>query len=541
MQKYRKNDQLELEITDISQDGLGIGKADGFTVFVKDSVPGDRILAGLTRVKKNYAFGRLIKVLAPSEDRTEAPCPIARSCGGCQIQMMSYPAQLRMKEEKVRNDMVRIGGFENPPMEPIVGMEEPWRYRNKAQVPVGRDRDGNLCAGFYAGRTHSVIPFSDCLLAPAEFQTVIDAVLDWMRENHLDPYDEESGKGLVRHVLIRKGFATGEILVCLIVNLAEEKKLPAGDKLIEKLRKIEIKHRNPEAGDAGYPEEGKTSPENKEKGSSDLKGKTENGSAELKGKEEKGSPDLKGKTERDSSELKEAGNIEIRKTDILPHLVGLTLSRNTRKTNVILGSKPEVLWGRSYLEDLIGDVRYRISSESFYQVNPSQTVKLYQRALECADLTGNETVMDLYCGIGTISLFLARKAKKVIGVEIVEQAVEDARQNAELNGITNAEFYAGKAEEVVPDLLEKGLKSADVVVVDPPRKGLDQVLIDTVLRIAPDRIVYVSCDPATLARDTKLLCQGGYELKSVRPYDQFAHSVHVENVCLMSRVKDQPK
>lgn len=489
MQEYRKNDQLELEITDISQDGLGIGKADGFTVFVKDCVPGDRVLAGLTRVRKNYAFGRLIKVLSPSEDRTEAPCPIARSCGGCQVQMMVYPAQLRIKEEKVRNDMIRIGGFENPPMEPIVGMEEPWRYRNKAQVPVGRDREGNLCAGFYAGRTHSVIPFSDCLLAPAEFQTVIDAVLDWMRENHLDPYDEASGKGLVRHILIRKGFATGEVLVCLIVNLAEGKKLPAGDKLIEKLRKPELKNRNPEEGDAGYPEEGKTFPE----------------------------------------------KIEIRKTDILPHLVGLTISRNTRKTNVILGSKPEVLWGRPYLEDLIGDVRYRISSESFYQVNPAQTVKLYQRALECADLTGNETVMDLYCGIGTISLFLARKAKKVIGVEIVEQAVEDARQNAELNGITNAEFYAGKAEEVVPDLFEKGLKHADVVVVDPPRKGLDQVLIDTVLRIAPDRIVYVSCDPATLARDTKLLCQGGYELKSVRPYDQFAHSVHVETVTLLTR------
>ncbi|MEE0956386.1 MAG: 23S rRNA (uracil(1939)-C(5))-methyltransferase RlmD [Eubacterium sp.] len=463
MHEYKKNDRLELDIKDISQDGLGIGKADGYAVFVKDTVPGDKVLAGLTKVKKNYAFGRLINVLAPSPDRIEPRCPVALSCGGCQIQMMDYSAQLSMKEDKVKNDMARIGGFENPPMEPIAFMKDPWRYRNKAQVPVGRDKQGNLCAGFYAGRTHSVIPFSDCLLAPAEFQTIIDAILDWMRENHLQPYEEETGRGLVRHILIRKGFATGEILVCLIANLAAGKELPAAGKLADKLKNLSL---NPCLGETG--------------------------------------------------------------------IVGITLSRNTRKTNVILGSKPEVIWGRSYLEDLIGPIRYRISSVSFYQVNPAQTVKLYERALECAALTGRETVLDLYCGIGTISLFLAQKAKKVIGVEIVEQAVEDARENARLNDIDNAEFYAGKAEEVVPELFEKGLKHADVVVVDPPRKGLDQTLIDTVLKINPDRIVYVSCDPATLARDTKLLCQGGYDLKSVKPYDQFAHSVHVETVCLLT-------
>ena len=372
---------------------------------------------------------------------------------------MKYEEQLRWKEQKVRSDLQRLGGFQEIPMEPIQGMENPFRYRNKAQFPIGYDREGKLVAGFYAGRTHTIIPADDCLLGSESNRRILGRILDWMGRYGIAAYREDTGKGLVRHALIRSGFATGEIMVCLVIN---GKQFPRGKELTESLTQI-------------------------------------------------------------------------------PGMTSITFSSNTRRDNVILGDSYEVLWGQDYITDSIGEIRYQISPLSFYQVNPVQTRRLYRQALEYASLTGKETVYDLYCGIGTISLFLAQRAGKVFGVEIVPQAVEDARANARLNGITNAEFFAGRAEEIVPrQYREQGIR-ADVVVVDPPRKGCGEELLETMTAMAPEKIVYVSCDPATLARDLKYLCARGYELKKVRAFDQFPQTVHVETVCLLRNTQSKKK
>lgn len=454
----QKNDELILKIEDMGVDGAGIGKADGMTFFVKDAVIGDVVRAKVMKLKKTYGYARLMELLGASPDRVEPKCPYYRQCGGCQIQALSYEKQLEFKERKVRNNLERIGGFSEIPMEPIVGMEEPYHYRNKAQFPVGTDKDGHIVTGFYAGRTHTIIPNRDCALGLPVNREILDLVIDFMEKYHVSAYDEKTGKGLVRHVLIRCGFTSKEKMVCLIIN---GKSLPHSEKLVEALRKID----------------GMTS---------------------------------------------------------------ISINCNTGRTNVILGRKTVVLWGQEYITDQIGEISYEISPVSFYQVNPVQTEKLYGLALEYADLHGEENVWDLYCGIGTISLFLAQKAKQVYGVEIIPQAIENAKRNAVKNGIENAEFFVGKSEEVLPEFYEKeaaaGRKAhADVIVVDPPRKGCDEKLLETIVKMAPDRVVYVSCDSATLARDLKILCENGYELKRVRAVDQFCHTVHTESVCLMER------
>ena len=454
----QKNDELILKIEDMGVDGAGIGKADGMTFFVKDAVIGDVVRAKVMKLKKTYGYARLMELLEASPDRVEPKCPYYRQCGGCQIQALSYEKQLEFKERKVRNNLERIGGFSEIPMEPIVGMEEPYHYRNKAQFPVGTDKDGHIVTGFYAGRTHTIIPNRDCALGLPVNREILDLVIDFMEKYHVSAYDEKTGKGLVRHVLIRCGFTSKEKMVCLIIN---GKSLPHSEKLVEALRKID----------------GMTS---------------------------------------------------------------ISINCNTERTNVILGRKTVVLWGQEYITDQIGEISYEISPVSFYQVNPVQTEKLYGLALEYADLHGEENVWDLYCGIGTISLFLAQKAKKVYGVEIIPQAIENAKRNAVKNGIENAEFFVGKSEEVLPEFYEKeaaaGRKAhADVIVVDPPRKGCDEKLLETIVKMAPDRVVYVSCDSATLARDLKILCENGYELKRARAVDQFCHTVHTESVCLMER------
>lgn len=452
--EFRKNDIVTIQIEDCGIDGEGIGKADGFTVFVKDAVIGDTVRAKIMKAKKNYGYGRLMEVLEPSPYRTEPKCPYARQCGGCQIQALSYEQQLTFKEAKVRGHLERIGGFREIPMEPIIGMENPYHYRNKAQFPVGRGKDGRIITGFYAGRTHSIIENRDCALGVAVNREVLDRVIAYMEKYHVEPYDEMTGKGLVRHILIRYGFFTGEVMVCVVVN---GNKLPHSEVLVDTLREI-------------------------------------------------------------------AG------------MTSITLNENRSRSNVILGEKLYLLWGQTYITDKIGDISYQISPLSFYQVNPGQTQKLYAKALEYADLHGEETVWDLYCGIGTISLFLAQQAKFVRGVEIVPAAIEDANRNAQLNGIHNVEFFTGKAEEVLPREYEKNGIYADVIVVDPPRKGCDEVLLKTILKMQPKRVVYVSCDSATLARDLKYLCENGYRLERVCPVDQFAHTVHTENVAKLERV-----
>jgi len=491
---YQKNDVIAVQINDIGNDGEGIGRVDGYTLFVKDAVIGDTIEARITKVKKNYGYARLEKIITPSPFRVEPLCPCHRQCGGCQIQAMSYERQLVFKQDKIRNNLIRIGGFMpewiDRIMEPIVGMEEPWHYRNKAQFPVGYDKYDNLITGFYAGRTHTIIANTDCLLGAAENKLILESVLSYMRENHVPAYREQTGKGLVRHILIRTGFDSGQIMVCIVVN---GKKLPAENVLVKKLMQIDFS----QADDS----------------------------------------------DQNRSALQNGRFIKKR-------IASISISVNTDTGNVIMGKEIRTLWGKPYIEDSIrlpgqekekDKVIFHISPLSFYQVNPVQTEKLYGLALAYAGLTGKETVWDLYCGIGTISLFLAKNAKQVYGVEIVPQAIEDAQENARINGIDNAEFYVGKAEEVLPEKLEKEGIRADVIVVDPPRKGCDEKCLETILKMRPERIVYVSCDSATLARDLRVLADGGYEVKKVRGVDQFGGTVHVETVALLSLKNDTPK
>lgn len=453
--EFRKNDLVTLEIEDCGIDGEGIGKADGFTVFVKDAVIGDTVTAKIIKAKKNYGYGRLMEVLKPSPYRVEPKCEFARQCGGCQLQALSYDQQLVFKTNKVKGHLERIGGFTDIPMEPIIGMDELFHYRNKAQFPVGRNKEGKIVTGFYAGRTHNIIENRDCALGVAENKEVLDRVIAHMEKYGIEPYNEATGKGLVRHVLIRYGYFTKEVMVCLILN---GNKIPKEEQLVKSLCEI-------------------------------------------------------------------------------PGMTSITINVNKKHSNVILGEEIRLLWGQEYITDRIGDISYQISPLSFYQVNPMQTQKLYAKALEYADLHGEETVWDLYCGIGTISLFLAQKAKFVRGVEIVPAAIENAKENAKLNGLENTEFFVGKAEEVLPREYKKNGVYADVIVVDPPRKGCDETLLETMIEMNPDRIVYVSCDSATLARDLKYLCERGYELRKVCPVDQFGMTVHVETVVLLSQQK----
>lgn len=478
--EYRKDDIITLCIDDMGTDGEGIGKIEGFTFFVKDAVIGDRVEAKVMKVKKGCAYARLMRVVIPSSSRIEPRCPFHRQCGGCQIQALDYAAQLAFKENKVRNNLNRIGGFPmellDRVMEPVVGMEEPFYYRNKAQFPIGTGRDGEPVAGFYAGRTHTIISNTDCVLGVRENRVILEILLDYMKKYKVAPYDETTRKGLVRHVLIRKGFVSGEIMVCIIIN---GDRLPHGDRLVEQLIKV------------------------------------------------------KGMT-------------------------SISLNINKENTNVIMGKECRTIWGQDTISDVIhmrsmesidagedhesvlGDdsgISFAISPLSFYQVNPIQTQKLYSIALDYAGLAGTETVWDLYCGIGTISLFMARRAKQVYGVEIVGQAVEDARENARRNRIGNAGFYVGKAEEVLPRLYREEGIYADVICVDPPRKGCDGACLETIVKMAPQRIVYVSCDSATLARDLKYLCANGYELRRARAVDLFGQTVHVESVIMMQLVE----
>ena len=451
----QKNDLIIVTIEDMTTEGEGIGKVEGFPFFIKDSIIGDKIQAKIVKMKKTYGYARVEKILTPSINRVQPACDVARQCGGCQLQAMAYSQQLEFKRNKVKNNLKRIGGFQEIEVLPVIGMEHPWRYRNKTQVPFGMDKTGNIVAGFYAGRTHNIIDHEDCLLAPEVNRKIIETIKNYMKQYKIRPYDEKSQQGIVRHVLIRQGYATGEIMVCLVIN---RKSLPKAEQLVEQLKQI-------------------------------------------------------------------------------PGMTSISYNINCENTNVILGETVVTLYGPGYITDFIGTIQYQISPQSFFQVNPIQTEKLYETALKYAGLTGNEIVWDLYCGIGTITLFLAQKAKMVYGVEIVEPAIQDARKNAEINQIQNAEFYVGRAEDILPEKYKKEQIKADVIVVDPPRKGCEQTLLETILQMQPKRIVYVSCDSATLARDLKYLCKEKYQIEKIQPVDMFPEGVHVETVCLLSKLK----
>lgn len=481
----KKDDVVTLLIEQIGSEGEGIGKYQGYTLFVKDAVVGDEVLVKVIKTKKTYGYARLMEIVKPSMFRVVPRCEVARQCGGCQIQQLDYEKQLEYKQQKVKDCFLRIGGFENiidatnqefeevtseaVVMEPIIGMKEPYHYRNKSQFPVGRNKEGEIVTGFYAGRTHSIIDHDECHIGATINETILAVVKDFMKEFQIEPYQEETHTGLVRHILTRIGFTTGDVMVCIIIN---GKKLPKAEVLAKRLSEIQ-------------------------------------------------------------EEVHQDG--EGAKFATTRRVTSVCLNVNREKTNVILGNEILPVLGEPHIKDYIGEIQYQISPLSFYQVNPIQTKKLYDLTMEYAGLTGSEVVWDLYCGIGTISLFLAQKAKQVYGVEIIPQAIEDAKLNAKLNHMENATFFVGAAEEVLPEKYQKEHIFADVIVVDPPRKGCEVSLLDTVVAMKPARVVYVSCDPATLARDAKYLSESGYQLKKFRPVDQFSHSVHVETVALFER------
>jgi 23S rRNA (uracil1939-C5)-methyltransferase len=442
-----KNETVELVIEDLSHEGNGVGRYQGYTLFVPGALPGERIQAKATKLKKQFGYARLMEIVEPAASRTVPPCPIYKRCGGCTLQHMDYQAQLEFKRKLVEDNLRRIGKIEGVPVHPTIGMEEPWRYRNKAQVPIGEE-EGGLIGGFYAQRSHEIIDMEACLIQHEKSDEVVARVKEIAGKHGVRAYNEETHGGLLRHVVTKVGFATGQIMIVLITN---GEKIPNRDALVNEL------------------------------------------------------------------------------VSSVPGVTSIVQNINTKKTNVIFGDETRVLWGEEYIYDTIGDVTFAISARSFYQVNPVQTERLYGKALEYAALTGEENVIDAYCGIGTISLFLAQKAKHVFGVEIVPDAIEDAKRNARLNGMNNVTFAAGEAETVIPKWYEEG-NAADVMVVDPPRKGCDEKLLDTIVAMKPERVVYVSCNPATLARDLRILEDGGYRTVEVQPVDMFPHTSHVECV-----------
>mgnify|MGYP002520572841 CR=1 FL=1 len=491
-----KNDIVEIRIDDLGNDGEGIGhlsQKDGrsFAIFVKDVLVGELIRVRLLKIKKNYAYGRLEEIIEPSMGRVEPMCPDARRCGGCSLMHMSYAMELEYKWNKVKSCLERIGEISNPGnyMEKIRGMDNPYYFRNKMQFPVGVDNGGNVVMGFFAQRTHSIINLDKCCIGHPVNEYLVKYIKAWLQKYQDRTggfvYDEEIHKGLVRHVLTRVGFKTGEVMVCLVINGSSLGDFPGNisreadiiDDLISSLQE----------GIRDYNDHFMEYP-------------------------------LKDRVQ----------------------LTGVSININRDKTNKILGNKCKTLWGSDSISDYIGDIRFNISPMSFFQVNPVQTKVLYDMVIEYAELSGNENVWDMYCGIGTITLSIAKKAKKVYGVEIVPQAIEDAKCNAALNQISNVEFFCGKAEEVVPEFFAKRNEDQgshpDVVVVDPPRKGCDQVLLHTISSMKPEKLVYVSCDPATLARDLKYLLGNGFMLKKVGVVDQFCHSGHVESVTLLQKI-----
>ena len=471
--EYHKNQILTVTIEDIGNNGEGIGRTNGYILFVKDAVCGDLVKAKLTKVTKSYAYARVEEIIKPSADRVVPSCENHSRCGGCQIQAMSYASQLHFKENKVRNNLMRIGGIPadviEQAFEPIIGMDRPLRYRNKSQYPVGYDRDGNIVAGFYAGRTHAIIPCADCMLSPEENSHILRIILDHMQSYGISPYDETTGSGTVRHVLVRKAFATGQIMVCLVI--CHEK------------------------------------PADTHKGSTMADGRTD---VCLKGQDEL-----------------------IENLCRIPGMTSVCVSVNNERTNVIMGDEIHVLWGKDTITDVLLGKEFKISPLSFYQVNPVMVGKLYSTAIEFAGLSGSEEVYDICCGIGTIAICMADRAKTVHGLEIVPEAIEDAKINAEANHIGNVDFICAAAEEYLPKHRDE--ISADVIVMDPPRKGMDAAALEVIAAAAPKRIVYVSCDSATLARDLKYLREEGYEISRIRCVDMFPHTVHVETVCLLTK------
>ncbi|MBC1487204.1 23S rRNA (uracil(1939)-C(5))-methyltransferase RlmD [Listeria seeligeri] len=445
----KKNQSVEITIEDLTHDGNGVGKIDGYPLFIPNTLPGEKVTAKIIKLNKNYGFARMENLEVVSAERVEPPCAVYSKCGGCSLQHLSYVGQLAFKRNQVEETMKRIGKL-NVEVKETLGMENPWRYRNKSQVPVGFV-NGKLTAGFYQKRSHQIIDMSTCLIQSEQGDFAVQKTREVLAKYGTEPYDEKTGKGDIRHIMTRFAHTTGQLMLVLVTT---KDRLPFKEEII-----------------------------------------------------------------RDLTE-------QLALTSIVQNI-------NPQKTNVIFGDRTKTLWGKDIIEDTIHGIRFAISARSFYQVNPLQTEVLYQQAIEAAELTGEETVIDAYCGIGSISLCLAKKAKHVYGVEIVDQAIQDARANAELNNLNNTTFETGKAEEVIPTWYKAGIV-ADVLVVDPPRKGCDEKLLQTILAMKPKKVVYVSCNPGTLARDMKILSDGGYEANQVQPVDMFPMTTHIEAVTVLN-------
>ena len=450
----KKNQTVQLEITDMTNEGMGVGHADAMAVFVPHTAIGDVIEALIVKVKSSYAYGKCMDILLPSPSRKQAECTAYNRCGGCQLMHIEYPSQLEIKRKFVYDALVRLGGQDPSLKVDIIHAPDDFHYRNKMVYPVGKDKDGKTVCGFYAKRSHNIIPLAACPLGMGDDGKIISAVLSYMDMYSVEPYDEEKHGGSVRRIFIRRGRVSGETMV---VVSSKNKTLPEEAVLARMIQ------------------------------------------------------------EADST------------------VSSVVLNINPKRTNLVLGAENRTIAGKDAISDTLCGNEYQISPHSFFQVNPEQTENLYNKAIEYADITKDDTVLDIYCGIGTISLTAAKYAKKVIGVEIVDQAIEDAKANAQANGILNARFYAGSAENVVPRIIDGGEKP-DIIIIDPPRKGSDEITLSTIIKAQPRKIVYVSCNPATLARDIKYLNQGGYTLSKVTAVDMFPNTVHVESVALLERI-----
>ena len=450
-----KNDYCQVEIIDIGHKGEGIGRYDNFIIFADNCLPGDVCKIKILKVKKSYAYGKVEQIIKPSPARVDAPCPVAVKCGGCSLMHMDYNEQLKFKQKKVFDSLTRIGGLENPNILPIEPMENTMGCRNKAQIPV-REENGKILIGYYAKNSHRIVENDSCYIQDKVVREVVEAVRAYMTENNVPAYSEEKNKGLIRHIIVKSGFATGQVMVCIVLN-AKNNYLPKNHEILEEYL------------------------------------------TEIEG------------------------------------IASISFNYNAKDTNVIMGESNRFIWGNEYIEDALGGFKFKISPHSFYQVNPAQAVKMYECALDFAQTSNTDTVIDAYCGTGTISLFFAGKAKKVYGIEIVPQAIEDAVFNAAENNVKNAEFLPGKAEDIMEDFAQQGIK-ADIIIADPPRKGCEPEFLHAIGKIAPEKFVYISCNPDTLARDIAILKEYGYCLEKAKPFDLFAYSTHVECVSLLRKV-----
>ncbi|MCI8403957.1 MAG: 23S rRNA (uracil(1939)-C(5))-methyltransferase RlmD [Clostridia bacterium] len=448
-----ENKEYIITIDSVSSDGSGVGHINGLTVFIPLAVTGDTVQVIITRLKKHYAYGRIIKIIKPSSWRTAEKCPHSEKCGGCQLSHINYDCQLKIKKEIIENSMRRIGGFDKFHLDGIAGMDTPYHYRNKTIFKIGnKDENNNIC-GFYERKSHNIVPIEDCIIGSKLNRTINKAVIDYMNNCNVSAYNEKTHKGTIRHIFTRVSFSADEIMVVISANAYT---LPNKDYLIANLKNISNK------------------------------------------------------------------------------ITGVILNVNTKKNTPLLGKKNIVLWGKGTITDTICGIKFYISPESFFQINPIQTEKLYNKAIEYANITHDMTVMDIYCGIGTISLCAAKYAKKVIGIEIVEKAISDAKKNAELNNIKNTEFYADSAENIVPELLEQNIKP-DIVILDPPRKGSDETTLSAIIKAQPKRIVYISCNSATLARDSRYIADSGYTISKAHGFDLFPHTIHAETIILFKK------